>query len=916
MDPSESNIKDRFTIQKIYFLTGMVLFLIILESCRSTRITRPLADRYKVAADDSTLYADQAPYIMPYNRVLDPAGVSVPFGDGNYENHSLDAITLADGKTLVVEDRYGLAVFDIHSRKLIDRWTFNRDSLFSGLMSSYSGITSIVHRDSTFIFWGAGGRNIVIGAERANSFVMQASWDGKKIRGVHSYPFQAEAPARIALPNQVIAKIEEGELYFYTVLNGNNKIVKVRVRDRQTIWETKTGMAPFGLEIIGDFAYVTNWAGPVPGPDSVERAGIPWGEAYTDPVTGAVSRGSVSVVNIHTGRPTKEIEVGLHPNAILSSPDKRFLYVANGNSDFISVIQVSTNSVTDSIPVGLFGTEKGYIGSTPNALAVNQEGNRLYVSNGLDNAICIIDLEETPSGKNYRVLGYIPTEAYPSGIVLHGDQIIVTNLESTGARASRTVQVGDKNSKSLKTFNSHHQLASISFIPLPGAARLKRYTEQVKKLSMAHRLALTQRLPRPNIAPKPVPERIGEPSVFQHVLYIIKENRTYDQVLGDMPEGRGMPSLCIFGDSITPNQHQIARDYVLLDNYHVSGKGSAEGHHWASAGMVTDYTEKSVRAWFRSYPHVLNDAMVYNKKGFIWNNALDHGKTVRIYGEACTYEYDKSKYNWKTVYELWENGRSSELAGKSTTTISRVRPILSQNFPGGDDQNINEQMRADAFIKELNEFSALPGDQLPNLMIMALPNDHTAGTSPAFPTPRSMVADNDLAVGRIVEAVMSSRFAENTVIFISEDDSQSGWDHLSSYRTTGFVVSAYSRLKKTVQTNYNQTSMLRTMEQILGLPPMNVIDATALPMFDCFSDRPDYAYKYKTIKNRIPLNEMNPQRQNLQGADLKFSDQSVKYMVHLIDRGHDDILNRILWRAVKRDLPYPDRFAGESDNED
>ncbi len=904
-------------IKKMYYLKTIALLLILTESCRSIRINNPAGGRYKVAADDRTLYSDKAPYIMPYNRVLDPAGKSVPFGDGNYENHSLDAIPLTDGKTLVVEDRYGIAVFDIPGRKLIDRWTFNRDTLYNGLMSTYSGITSVVYQDSTFIFWGAGGRNIVFGEERINSFVMQAFWDGKKIKWVHSYPFKAEAPARIALPNQVITKIEQGELYFYTVLNGNNKLVKVRVRDHEVVWEAKTGMAPFGLEIIGDFAYVTNWAGPVPDPENgLERAGIPWGNAYTDPVTGAVSRGSVSVLNIHTGQPVKEIEVGLHPNAIISSPDKQFLYVANGNSDFISVIPVNTNSVSDSIYVGLFGTERGYIGSTPNALAVNKEGNRLYVSNGLDNAICLIDLEKKSSGKNYRILGYIPTEAYPSGMVLHGDQIIVTNLESTGARAPRPSPGGVENAKRPKTFNSHHQLASISFIPIPGDAQLNRYTEKVKRLSMEHRLALTNRSPRPDMAPKPVPERIGEPSVFNHVLYIIKENRTYDQVLGDMPEGRGMPSLCIFGDSVTPNQHQIARDYVLLDNYHVSGKGSAEGHHWASAGMVTDYTEKSVRAWFRSYPHVLNDAMVYNKKGFIWNNAMDHGKTVRIYGEACNYEYDKSKYNWKSLYQLWENGRSNELAGKSTTTISRVRPILSQSFPGGDDQNINEQMRADAFIKELNETSALPGDQLPNLMIMALPNDHTAGTSPAFPTPRAMVADNDLAVGRIVEAVMASRFAENTVIFISEDDSQAGWDHISSYRTTGFVVSAYSRLKKTVTTNYNQTSMLRTMEQILGLPPMNVIDATALPMFDCFSDRPDLSFKYKTIKNKIPLNEMNPQRQNLQGAALKHSDQSVKYAVHLIDKGHDDILNRILWHSTKRDLPYPARFAGEADGGD
>jgi hypothetical protein len=200
-------------------------------------------------------------------------------------------------------------------------------------------------------------------------------------------------------------------------------------------------------------------------------------------------------------------------------------------------------------------------------------------------------------------------------------------------------------------------------------------------------------------------------------------------------------------------------------------------------------------------------------------------------------------------------------------------------------------------------------------MVMALPNDHTAGTSPMFPTPRAMVADNDLALGRIVEAINNSKFAENTVIFVTEDDSQAGWDHISSYRTTGFVISPYNRLQKTVSTQYNQTSMLRTMEQILGLPPMNVIDATALPMFDCFSKTPDFSFKYKPRQNLIPLDEMNPIRTKLSGAALKFHDQSIKYAFQEIDRGHDDILNKILWFSVKGKKKYPAKLAGGVDED-
>lgn len=907
-------------------LTGCFLIFgfLINISCKTinSNASKSAFQSYKVPTDDSTLLGN-SPYVMPYNRILEPAGEAVTFGDQTYENHSLDALMLPDKKTLLVEDRFGIAFFEVSTHKLIHRWTYAKDSRYKSSMNTFSGITATLFHDSTFVFCSAGGRDSFSGEvgknERIpNSFVLQFYWDGTKAKLVNTFPFEPIAPATIALPNQVVTTIEKDKLYFYTVLNGNNQIAKISVSDKKTVWTSPTGVAPFGLMILNDLAYVTNWAGSVP--DSTngrETAGIPWGKAYIDPKTGAMNQGTVSLVNTQSGKNENEIVVGLHPNAIIHSPDNNTIFVSNGNSDYISVIDVQSNSVKDSIFVGLFNQGKGYIGSTPNALAINDEGNVLYVANGLDNAICVVDLNKK-IGQN-RIKGYIPTQAYPSGIVLNNNQLIICNLEATGARAGNLVDFDDEGKNPKKksiAFNAHKQLASISFIPLPTDGILKTYTEKVRELNMEFRLGLAELLPRAGIAPKPVPERVGEPSVFKHVLYIIKENRTYDQVLGDMPEGRGMPSLCIFGDSITPNQHKLARDFLLLDNYHVSGKSSAEGHHWASAAMVTDYTEKSVRAWFRSYPHVLYDAMVYNKNGLIWNNAMDHGKSVRIYGEACNSEFDP-KYTWKSLFDMREKGNISDFKFKNTSTISRIRPVLSQTFPGGADETVSDQMRADAFIKELEEISLQSGDNLPNLMVMALPNDHTAGTNPKFPTPKAMVADNDLAVGRIVEAIQKSRFADNTVIFITEDDSQAGWDHLSAYRTTGLIVSPYSRLQKTIHTNYNQTSMLRTMELILGLPPMNVIDATALPMFNCFTENPDFSFKYKFLPNRISLNQMNLEPKKLKGAALKFSNQSIQYGFNQIDQGHDDLLNRILWFSVKGNKMYPAKFAGiESDDDE
>ncbi|MBK7134456.1 MAG: hypothetical protein IPH69_17025 [Bacteroidales bacterium] len=412
--------------------------------------------------------------------------------------------------------------------------------------------------------------------------------------------------------------------------------------------------------------------------------------------------------------------------------------------------------------------------------------------------------------------------------------------------------------------------------------------------------------------PKPLPDRIGEPSVFKHVIYIIKENRTYDQLLGDMKQGNGDPGLCIFGEEITPNTHKLAEEFILLDNFNVSGKCSAEGHQWTDASIVTDYIEKNMRAWFRSYPHVQEDALVYSPTGFLWDNAMKYGKSVKIYGEASIPVFPK-KTTWSDVYNAFLKGESVEFTNH--TTIEPVKKILSQTFPSYGSHEFPDVVRADVFIKELKEYEAMEGDQLPELMIMALPNDHTGGTRPGLPTPRAMVADNDLALGQIVEAVSKSRFWENTVIFVVEDDSQNGWDHVSAYRTVGLVLSPYSRHKTTNSTYYAQPSVVRTIEQILGLPPMNIQDAIANPMTDCFSTKPDLT-PYAAVKNNIPLDEMNPGLTALSGKALHYAKKSLLPVFDKIDSGEDDLLNRIIWHSAKGNIPYPVKFAGSGDEDD
>ncbi len=838
--------------------------------------------------DDTTLSVDNSAILMPYNRFIDPAGTVIRFGNGSLENHSLDCVLIPEQNVLAVEDRYGIAFVDVINNKLLFHLDYSAE--YNGMMSTYSGIKVWTDDEDNklHILWGAANPT------NKKSVILDAVWDGKKAGIVNAFSFEPVAPSPMALPNDIAITKEEGETYLYVVLNGNSQLIKLRLKDKKTIWTVATGMAPFGLALTADKIYVTNWAGTVPVDTSRETAGIPYARVYIDPRTGATALGTVTVFNKRSGSKLAEINVGLHPNAIITNADGKFIYVSNGNSDNISVISTANNLLVDSISVRLIADIKSFTGDSPNALILDSTGSTLYVANGMDNAVAIVKLGNNSStggkGKSY-IAGFIPTEAYPSGLTLRNNTLYVANLEGEGARAP----------ENNKTYTAHRQEATISVIPVPDKNTLRAYSSRVEKANMVFRGKISQLLPRPGTIARPVPERIGEPSAFKHVIYIIKENKTYDQVMGDMPEGNGLKSLCIFGDSVTPNQHRMAKDFLLLDNYYASGKSSAEGHQWTDAAMVSDYVEKNVRAWFRSYPHVQTDALVYNKEGFIWNNALDHGKSVRIYGEACVPQWEGNA-NWNDIYQLYLDKKPFPF--ENISTISRVRPIMAPDYPCYDGQKINDQIRADAFIKELRSCEKMEGDHWPQLMILALPSDHTAGMREGYPTPRAMVADNDLALGRILEAITHSRFWDSTAVFVTEDDSQSGWDHVSGYRTTGLVLSPYSRLQKTVHTNYNQTCMVRTIEQILGIPPMNAIDATALPMFDAFTGTFNNA-PYTFLKNNIPLNEMNKSATTLRGKAKQFTILSSSPQFDHVDKGDDDLLNRIIWFSVKGNTPYP-----------
>jgi YVTN family beta-propeller protein len=843
---------------------------------------------------------------LPYNRLIQPAGILIPFGDGSMENHALDAVLSPDGKWLAVEERFSIVFIRTSDNSVIYVLRNNEHPDLRGGMNTYSGILWHTGAEGPEVYWSAVGRNNL-------SFVASAKWDGKKAGFGRVFMYKPDREADVALTNEILITKESRKEYLYVVLNGNNKIIKQKLNKGDTVWVADPGVAPYGLTMAAGKLYVTNWAGRHPSSDDKEVAGVPWGLARVDNSTGGSTReGSVAIIDPATGNILKELVVGLHPNEIISDRAGKYVYITNSNSDNISVINTMTDEIDETISVRLQPDINPFFGDSPNGLCLSPDEKTLFVANGLDNAVAVIRLKNrgltTDSNQISTVEGFLPTGAYPSSVTMSSNgYLYVSNLEAASAIA------GIQNPATSNTlYNSHNMMASVSVIPFHDKKNLKAYTDTVIALNDLSRALSGREKPVPSAKPVPVPARIGEPSVFKHIVYIIKENRTYDQVLGDMTQGNGDPKICTYGEEITPNIHKLCKEFLLLDNFHVSGKCSAEGHQWTDASIVTDYIEKNMRAWFRSYPHVQTDALVYAPTGFLWDNAVKGGRSVKIYGEASLPDVNDT-LDWSDIYNLYKHGQKVEFTNHST--IEPVNKILSQTYPSVGDLIFPDVMRADILIKELKSYEAMPGDQLPELMLVALPNDHTAGIRPGSPTPRAMVADNDYALGKIVEAFSKSRFWENTVIFVVEDDSQSGWDHVSAYRTVALVLSPYSRLKSTIHTYYTQPSIVRTIEQILGLPPMNIQDAIANPMTACFTSAPDKT-PYVAIPNKIPLDEMNKPLRSLHGKARYYAEQSMLPEFKGIDKGDDDLLNRILWFAAMGNTPYPAMYAGSEADED
>lgn len=654
----------------------------------------------------------------------------------------------------------------------------------------------------------------------------------------------------------------------FVALADRHAVAEVDVITNRRKREIPVEMLPFEVRLTADDRYlvVSNWGGRVP--QASDRKMPSGNTAIIGAENGSAATGSVSVVNLKTAE-VHNVPVGLHPCSIAIRGNEA--WVTNALSDSISVLNIQEAKVIETIQ--LRWKDQRLLGSLPNALTI--VGDRLLVANGGDNSIAEVDL------KSKKLVGYRQAGYFPCAIAAKNGIAYVLNNKGAGSVAN-TIEG--------KAGNAHDFLGTVSLVDLSASLE-----EQTKLVAANNHWDENSAKLNPNIG------------VYQgkikHVLYIIKENRTYDEVFGDLPQGNGDPKLCSIGGKIMPNHRKIAQQFTLFDNGYVAGTNSAEGHNWTTQAMANDYLERFYVGYSRTYPDDGSDGMALSTAGAIWDLALKHKKSFRIWGEfsnPAKNGFDPAPKDW---FEMWEERKAGKRRKMwAVTDVPSLKPHMNPVYHYWPLFQ-SDQFRADEFIREYREMSA--ADKVPDLMIMSLPSDHTEGLSQKHPAPRSMMADNDLALGRVVEAVSKSPQWKDTCIFVIEDDAQAGPDHVDGHRTVFMAISPYVKRKHVDSTMYTTLHMLRSIEMMLGLPPMNKFDAFAYPLTDCFMETPDLS-SYEAAPNNIPLDERNPVPKTKEQKYWAERSESLDWS--LMDRADPYWLNRIVWYSLhKGAVPYPGR---------
>ncbi|WP_210519499.1 bifunctional YncE family protein/alkaline phosphatase family protein [Hymenobacter terricola] len=581
---------------------------------------------------------------------------------------------------------------------------------------------------------------------------------------------------------------------------------------------------------------------------------------------------AVAMYDVDKQQLLPSITVESHPNDLALTRDGRRLFVANANSNSVSIIDTRLGQVTETLNTALFPTSP--VGSTPDGVSLSADDSQLFIANADNNCLAVFDVRDPAAS---RPLGFVPTGWYPTAVRVAGTQLLITNGKGSTSLANPNGpnpvhDVGEKG----KGYIGGLLKSSLSRLPVPDAASLATFSAQV----YANTPFTKAREAAPEVpAGNPVPQRVGAASPIRHVFYIIKENRTYDQVLGDLPAGNGDASLCLFPEKVTPNHHALTREFVLLDNFYVDAEVSADGHNWSTAAYATDFVEKSWPSNYSGrggeYDFEGNRGEVAEPKdGFLWDYCKRAGHSFRSYGEFV-------------------------FKGKPTT------PSIAANYchpyPGFD-LHIKDVDREKIWEQDFDQL--LAANKLPDLSIIRLPNDHTMGARKGELSPLSYAADNDLALGRMIEHLSHSAVWKESVVMIVEDDAQNGPDHIDAHRSTAYLMGPYIRRHAVVHAAYTTSGMLRTLELILGLPPMSQYDAAAVPLWACFTATPNlapYTARPATTPQDVRNTAFNAPARRARQFDMSREDAAP-----------DLAFNENIWQAVRGEhshMPAPRRSA-------
>jgi len=662
----------------------------------------------------------------------------------------------------------------------------------------------------------------------------------------------------VALPASIALAPDRKRLL--VTLNANNTLAVIDPAKPAAIVQIPVGNAPRDVKVVGQRAYIANQGGRTANPKDFTNASYGT-DIVSDTRSGRATTGTVSVVDLPSRRLIATVATGVQPTSMLVWGAQ--VLVTNSNDDTVSVIDTASNTVvqtfaTNPAPGAAYGAQ-------PNGLA-RLDATHLAVSLGRDNAVAVYTFT---GGKHPAELdGLIPTGWYPADVLVDAPlhKLVIASIKGLGSVGPVTTQLEGPGTKPAVGHTVYANVGTLQLLDDPTLAQLRTDSYQVMGNNQWFGLAARNTPGSSHAKPRAIPVHLGDPSKIKHVFLIVKENRTYDQVLGDDKRGNGDPSLAQFGRQVTPNFHALAKTGPLIDNLYSGGTLSADGHNWLTQAFNNDYNERQFGNFTRSYPASGGDALAYAKPGFLWDDAARHGVSAHSWGEYANFFTGPNNTPARGDWQQWYHD-SQVLEGKargplhapvsyyqSHSDVPSLESILSPAYPNFQLQ-IPDQYRTDVFLKDFARMEH--ARTLPKLNMLWVMADHTSGSAPGYPTPAAQVADNDLAVGRMVAAISHSKDYKDSAVFIIEDDSQDGVDHVDGHRNIALIASPYAKRGAVVHTYYSQLNLVRTIEQILGLPAMNQLDLAATPMYDAFTDTPNRT-PYTTRKNTIPLDTITP----------------------------------------------------------